>query len=730
MPRLAARSGYPGYDGYRPGNAYFICDVCGQRFRRSQMLTRWDNLKVDARCNDPRPPQMFPPDIYPEGIPFPDARPPQDNPDRLWDDTALESVIGGFRVKPWGQIANDGQNNGPGSYSPQQVQVDQIPPWTPDGNPNPPADFVTLRTGPAYAPTAPIFPYQPQAYVAQSLGFLSQAATAQDRALPASISQTLRPLTQVSAANDSSVAAITQSLGRLSQTGIILGTSTGQQGTINQTLMSLRQAALAQTRHNAAVTQALARLTQSATATDGPAHSASISQTLRSLGQASTALASNPALITQALRRLTQAGNITDSPGLRPTITGTPQTGGMVGSAYGFGVYLAGGTPPYTVTVTSGALPDGVALYPFLNNANFRPVPTTPVIPDSVFVGAQATTTAGTFGGIVLTVTDSLGATNSLAPFSVTISPRTYSAGVIAAGLQAVWDLHLTAGLSGSLTNPPLPSGWTNGSYVQGGITYHTVNGTSAGALSNTNFTSREVHNKAGAGVNFNNDLFGYPNGLKAYYQGEGGQNSATTMTDCLFNGVGMLNTFYPMALGQDVKPPLLSGSLTLFNCAFPFSTPNQLLSTTTGAILVQQCYIGAFNIGANTGNHGEALNVRAGSLTVTRSCIDISAGASFMGQPSQPGISAPLWPNSLNGGVATVITDTIIYGVLACNCQYTVRGAYAGFGPNSVTVTGCALEKGTSGYYAHFDSGVTWSQSNNYDYHTGALITDAEFAH
>lgn len=66
-------------DHYRPGGAYFYCDRCSQRHRRSEMFVEWDGLRVDAKCLDPRPPQMTPPDVYPEGIPFPDARPPNDN---------------------------------------------------------------------------------------------------------------------------------------------------------------------------------------------------------------------------------------------------------------------------------------------------------------------------------------------------------------------------------------------------------------------------------------------------------------------------------------------------------------------------------------------------------------------------------------------------------------------------------------------------------------------------
>jgi hypothetical protein len=118
---------YPGYDGYRK-DAYFICDRCGQRHRRSAMITEWTNLKVDRQCLDPRPPQLMPPNVYPEGIPFFDARPPQDNPDRLWDDTTLYPVTGGIAATVGQLNSPSGQNLGPGALSPQNfVETVQIP---------------------------------------------------------------------------------------------------------------------------------------------------------------------------------------------------------------------------------------------------------------------------------------------------------------------------------------------------------------------------------------------------------------------------------------------------------------------------------------------------------------------------------------------------------------------------------------------------------------------------
>lgn len=168
--------GYANSDTY-PGGAWFICDRCSQRRRRRDMLTEWTGLKVDAKCLDPRPPQMMPPNVYPEGIPFFDARVPQDRPDRMEDDTALQSVTGGFAVQ-YGRSYPGGQNQVPGSISPLPVYEttaavdsgetltteDGFDLTTEDGvslevtslgvpyGPDVLADDVTFITGPVYAP--------------------------------------------------------------------------------------------------------------------------------------------------------------------------------------------------------------------------------------------------------------------------------------------------------------------------------------------------------------------------------------------------------------------------------------------------------------------------------------------------------------------------------------------------------------------------------------------------
>jgi hypothetical protein len=97
---------------------------------------------------------MQTPDVYPEGIPFVDARPPQDNPDRLTDDTYLLALNGTMGVTTGTYpIYSNGQQVPIGAYSPQPITVSPIPADTP------PVDLieddVTLRTGPVFAPSVP-----------------------------------------------------------------------------------------------------------------------------------------------------------------------------------------------------------------------------------------------------------------------------------------------------------------------------------------------------------------------------------------------------------------------------------------------------------------------------------------------------------------------------------------------------------------------------------------------
>lgn len=51
----------PPYSGdhWESGNYWMICDVCGFKYRRSEMMQRWDNAWVCGDDWEPRHPQEF-----------------------------------------------------------------------------------------------------------------------------------------------------------------------------------------------------------------------------------------------------------------------------------------------------------------------------------------------------------------------------------------------------------------------------------------------------------------------------------------------------------------------------------------------------------------------------------------------------------------------------------------------------------------------------------------------
>lgn len=60
---------------YIPGGVWGCCDRCGFNFRLTELRTEWTGLKVCSADLDPRPAELSPPRIYPEGMPVKGARP-------------------------------------------------------------------------------------------------------------------------------------------------------------------------------------------------------------------------------------------------------------------------------------------------------------------------------------------------------------------------------------------------------------------------------------------------------------------------------------------------------------------------------------------------------------------------------------------------------------------------------------------------------------------------------
>jgi hypothetical protein len=62
-------------DRYQPGGAWGCCDRCNFQRRHVELRKEWTGLLVCSDCFDPRPADLSPLRIIPEGRPIRDARP-------------------------------------------------------------------------------------------------------------------------------------------------------------------------------------------------------------------------------------------------------------------------------------------------------------------------------------------------------------------------------------------------------------------------------------------------------------------------------------------------------------------------------------------------------------------------------------------------------------------------------------------------------------------------------
>lgn len=68
-------------EGYHAGRALGVCQRCARTRFTDELRLEWTGLRVCTKTNgpngcwDPRPPQLSPPNVYPEGLPVPNASP-------------------------------------------------------------------------------------------------------------------------------------------------------------------------------------------------------------------------------------------------------------------------------------------------------------------------------------------------------------------------------------------------------------------------------------------------------------------------------------------------------------------------------------------------------------------------------------------------------------------------------------------------------------------------------
>ncbi len=335
-----------------------------------------------------------------------------------------------------------------------------------------------------------------------------------------------------------------------------------------------------------------------------------------------------------------------------PTLT-CPTATGQVGTAYTSALGAAGGVPPYTFSITSGSLPDGLTL-----NTSTGAITGTPTTAGTFNFTAQVVDSRGTAAG---TTTSSCSIVIAPAPPTLTCPTATgtvgtaYSSALVAAGGVSPYTFSITAG--------SLPAGLTLNSST-GAIT---GTPTTAGTF---NFTAQVVDSR--------------------------GTAAGTTTSTCSIviapapptltcpTATGTVGTAYSSAL-------VAAGGVSPYTFSITAgSLPAGLtLNSSTGAITGTPTTAGTFNFTAQV---VDSRGTAAGTTTST--CSIVIA-------PAPPTLTCP----TATGTVGTAYSSALVAagGVSPYTFSITAGSLPAGLTLNSSTgaITGTPTTAGTFNFTA-----------------------------
>jgi hypothetical protein len=198
------------------------------------------------------------------------------------------------------------------------------------------------------------------------------------------------------------------------------------------------------------------------------------------------------------------------------------------------------------------------------------------------------------------------------------------------------------------------------------------------------------------------------------------GRNSGAPVVEldyCTVDGVG-ITAFYD-GLVQRYAGAIQSSHTRWQNSAVNFATLGS-----TGAVSDCSFTDDYFSQPGNNGQPAEGSHLQSihgliGTFSLTRCLVDWN-------QSTNAAITAELFWEGYAGPVSGALTDCIISNTGANPMLWPIRCASNPGNPVTVTVTGCAIQKGSNGYALAQSNGATAQiidGGGNYDYDTGAPI-------
>ena len=298
-----------------------------------------------------------------------------------------------------------------------------------------------------------------------------------------------------------------------------------------------------------------------------------------------------------------------------------------------------------------------------------------------------------------------------------------YPASVIAAGLQAVWDLRTTAGTNAPLVNTPagtpgnLPAVCSVGVYGQNAVLCTGTGGTYD--LSNWDFTGYNLVLDGTGTFTGTNNKFTNQGGI--YNVGIGTRSGAPTVnfTHCSFDGGGP-------GPGNSSLLYILAGAVSVSTSHFYGSMGDPVIAEGTSYTSSNNYYEWPGQSTTQGSYHLETIYV--GGSTMASMTYDLSDMRAANVAPTN-GVTGFLFNSSNSSGTIT-IQSCILIGAANSGASQTMNLYASQIGTNTpYTLTlnffNNVWQKGSSGYNAVIGNGTTnVTESGNIDFDTSAAIS------
>lgn len=301
------------------------------------------------------------------------------------------------------------------------------------------------------------------------------------------------------------------------------------------------------------------------------------------------------------------------------------------------------------------------------------------------------------------------------------VAPPAYPDGVVARGLQSVFDYRTTAGVNQALTKTPgadcasLPGGC---GVVSGANIYLTASGSQT--LTNWDFSGYTVWIDGEGSWTITQAKFDTNTAAARIFAVGNNSGSPTVVCNrCTFDFGDTTNTHEGALYNK--------GTLTLRFSYLDNAAMAFISQPSGGALTIEDSYLRRIGQRPRNGAHLEAIHAWNGSLTILRTFIDLRDGHAPIAPDPGPlldngGMTGIIYPEGAGAAITWSVTDSILAGTPEHGGHWAIQFGDAPFA-SAGTMNGNVIAPGSSGHIYRGANG-SLTGSNNVSYATGAAIS------